>query len=1227
MALSTIDGIELRNSISLSTGHLELLWKDWSRLTTIAPDFAEPVLRFIVDADDAGILQRLERTAGCGLALGLHGCVDWQTKGAGDRKARLAFFKHPPAADAAFYRRLAQAYDGAATADRKANRLKQVSLPVWVDLMLYEVTTDTDRAIGERFYGRKRSEVAFTANLFEQMIVAAGEDAALLVRAAFLGDPKNWAAKSTVSQIISLRGFAESALRHSAVVADGLNHADADIRIHVLELMLEEKINPATFAERIVDLAVSSAKTVRKAAEPVLDSIPELATALLRKRAEEGSNDERLLAAQLLWRRNGDSERSFLDARLRDDKSAKVKAAIGELLTEAKAVEEASDTPVELPPVASVDVVVPLNNEARAAVAEMLHKGWESANQHALKYPKHGKPPAAQDDGEVQRFIHVLEQPTEPQTAAGLSNLAHWNAEGAARFATRADVSLIHVVRLAAIMGARNEYFFASQLQQLVSKYYFSHKPRPTLRDLSAHLQVIGQGPKTIIDQAIGQGYRAGGAYLNFDAGDVWPFFVEHGQLLEEAWNERGQYARIDDQRKRTIFKILALFPKLPPRFIRLCWDVAFNGSKKERPLAQAALDREPGKEERILAALAGGKAEHRAIAAEWLGKIEYQPAVSALKKALDKEKQDIAAGQMMVALERLGVPLEEFVSTDGLLKEAKTLLDKGVPSALKWLDLDRLPKVRWAATGKPVRKEITQWMVVQSFKVGSPEPGPRLRKYTSYFDRTEAEELGQYILESWIAQDTIPHSHDQAHEFAEKHATMMAGYAARSPQYYKGTKEEWYRTAYNGKIAEPVGTANGEKGVLAVAGACCGGRAAAPVERFLKTYYGYRVHQCKALIRMLSWIAHPSAIQVLLSISNRFRTAGIRKEAEMCVAELADRKNWTIDELADRTIPTGGFDDGLQLVLDYGPRKFTAKLNADFGVVLSNEEGKVIKTLPAPRQDDDAEKAKATKKRLSAAKKEIDSVLKLQKERLYESMCTQRTWSFADWNQFLNAHAIIRLYCQRLIWAVVEDNKVVQTFRPLEDGTLTDTDDNAVTVAPEARICLAHACNTPAETAKAWQQHLADYDVHSLFEQWGKASYQLPEEKRNETSLADFQGHLLEAFKLRGRLTKQGYTRGAAEDGGVFYRYNKNFVSLGVTATIEFTGNGLPEENRTVALTKMYFARSTGEKDSPYPSQADQLLLREVPAVLLSECWNDYRMAAAEGSGFDAAWEKKSGF
>ena len=662
---------------------------------------------------------------------------------------------------------------------------------------------------------------------------------------------------------------------------------------------------------------------------------------------------------------------------------------------------------------------------------------------------------------------------------------------------------------------------------------------------------------------------------------------------------------------------------------MRLCYDLAFNGTKKERPLARAALANDPARAERCLASLGGGKAEHRAIAAHWLGEIGHADAIPAIKKALSKEKHEAAAGQMMLALEVLGVPLEQFVSLDGLLKEAKAMLDKGVPKDLAWLDLNRLPKVKWAATGKPVRKEILQWMVLQGHKLGSPEPGPRLRQYTSYFDRADAAELGQFVLESWIAQDTVPHTHEQAHKHAEQHAAQMARGHATHPQYYKGTPDEWYRTAYNQKIAEPVGSANGEKGVLAVAGACCDGRAGPPVDRFLRTYFGYRVHQCKALIRMLSWVEQPSAIQVLLSVSNRFRTAGIRKEAEAVVTDLAERKGWTLDELADRTIPTAGFDgDGLTMTLDYGgERRFVAKLDEEFSVVLTTADGKVVKSLPAPRQDEDADKAKAAKKALAAAKKEVEAVLKLQRERLYEGMCTQRTWAFADWDAYLNRHPIVRRYCQRLVWGVVVDGRVTATFRPLDDGTLTDTADDAVTVPPVARVVLPHVCTTPPEVAKAWQQHLADYDVKPLFEQFAKAAYAVPAERRHETAIADFNGHLVEAFKLRGRLSKQGYTRGAAQDGGWFMDYHKHFPTLGLTATVDFTGSPMPEENRTVAILTLHFARKVEGQESTWAGSDSYVPLGEVPAVLLSECWNDVRLAAAEGPGFDPEWEKKSAY
>jgi hypothetical protein len=239
--------------------------------------------------------------------------------------------------------------------------------------------------------------------------------------------------------------------------------------------------------------------------------------------------------------------------------------------------------------------------------------------------------------------------------------------------------------------------------------------------------------------------------------------------------------------------------------------------------------------------------------------------------------------------------------------------------------------------------------------------------------------------------------------------------------------------------------------------------------------------------------------------------------------------------------------------------------------------------------------------------------------------MCTQRSWTFADWDTYLNKHPILKRYAQRLVWgAVDEKGNVTHTFRPMEDGSLTDTNDDAVALAPTAKVRLAHAVAVPPDVAAAWRQHFADYNVDPLFQQFGPSQYALPDGQKEETDVNDFLGHMLQAFKLRGRLTKAGYTRGQAERGGWFYLYKKNFPSLGLEAVIEFTGNGLPETDRPVALQRLYFSRAGGD-DSGFSYGADKLLLGDVPRVLLSECYNDLRSAAADGKGFDADWEKKS--
>ena len=197
-------------------------------------------------------------------------------------------------------------------------------------------------------------------------------------------------------------------------------------------------------------------------------------------------------------------------------------------------------------------------------------------------------------------------------------------------------------------------------------------------------------------------------------------------------------------------------------------------------------------------------------------------------------------------------------------------------------------------------------------------------------------------------------------------------------------TQGKLYQKGLSARLAELKGSAIKEKGILAISAVCCGAPAVPIINNYLKTYYGGRMEQCIALLQVLNWIEDFSAIQLLLSVANRFRTKGIQEEAERLVNQLAERKGWTKDELSDRTIPWCGFTEKDKIVLDYGTRQFTAILDKDFNFILSDSAGKTIKSLPEARKEDDEEQVKVTKKLFTDAKKQLKQVLTLQKERLF---------------------------------------------------------------------------------------------------------------------------------------------------------------------------------------------------------------------------------------------------
>ncbi|MBE9140259.1 DUF4132 domain-containing protein [Nodosilinea sp. LEGE 07088] len=808
-------------------------------------------------------------------------------------------------------------------------------------------------------------------------------------------------------------------------------------------------------------------------------------------------------------------------------------------------------------------------------------------------------------------------------------------------FLASPDTSLIQAVRLLILMRylsverlQRYSTLFNDEGHELLRLYRQHHPECGGLRELAAVLDVLQLIPSRIGIEILNAWEES--QFWRWGSDAIWPYFAERLQLLENAltinavgscWD--GNYYERQQQR-RNAFKVLKTFPQPPAQLVSRLWKLAFEGPKAERSIVQDCLNAFDESLNRILAALSDPSREIRTIAAAWLGDRGDLTAVEPLRAVLKREKSDRVKDTMRRTLEKLGAPVEEALNRDRLLKESQALLKQGLPPALNWFPWSAMPAVHWGDTGEPVAIDILKGLLLQCFKQKNPEPGPILRRYAELWQPAEREALGQFVLESWIAQDTSPrYTPEEADQIAQQRAQQHIQYYQQYASQYGGsyvppTYEEYYRSEYNRLTRDCIGTANREKGMLAIAAACCGAGAVAPVRTYLKTWYGNRMAQCKSLLTVLAWTEDDGAIQLLLSVAGRFRTKGIQKEAEQLVAELAERKGWSRDELSDRTIPTAGFDEGAEQTLDYGSRQFTLLLAPDLSLVLKNLEGKVIKALPAARKDDDPDQVKAARHQLSSAKKQIKQVLTLQHERLYEAMCTQRAWRFHDWDTYLNRHPIVGRYCQRLVWALYDGDALVQTVRPLEDRTLTDPNDDDVTPDSQVTVRLAHACTIPAAAVAAWQSHFADYDVTPLFPQFRSSAYALPDDQQQSTELANFEGYLLEAFKLRGFLSKRGYVRGQTEDAGWFYSYQKRFAELGIDVVVGFSGNFLPEENRLVALTKVTFHQVPKQGEPEYVYSRPNLPLGELPAVLLSEVWTEVQAIAALGSGYDPNWEKK---
>jgi hypothetical protein len=1081
-----------------------------------------------------------------------------------------------------------------------------------------------------------------TCGLIEAMLQEDGLEPSALIVACFATPvDMGYGVAQRLLMLTDLPDYPKALQRHVEAIRPHLLASSVAQRVHVLAMLAPAASETLDqLAPQLCELGVASSKQVRVPAENALKRCGSAVSAPLRELALHGKPEQRLHALRLLHQlagaRGDEAELAFARETAAADKAPSVQALVGEWEAGHRDGDQEEERyEVVLPTIDWSATACHVPKEALAKlwkdINESITRSNASAREHHARMAAQGhKFPLRQEDVFTEADAVALQaylesgQPRPPKRSGHPGR--GWNhvTQAAVKLADTEGVqpvAMFKVLQFFAIATSHDGMLMHPAIQVFGAMHRRTGKP--TLLELSCMVDAIGQPGQALLRNychAWGAGFAG-----DWPNEHVWPFFAHHIEAVLQALlhNTVKDYAF----GRAGLFRALATLPRPPAAAVNALFTLALGPGKTDRGPAQEALQHHPDKEARIIAALEDGKAETRAVAAQWLARLRHLPAVPTLEKAVAKEKHDVAKGAMLDALQALGQPVERYLDRAALATEAAKSLAKGLPKDLEWFPWSALPEVHWADSGAAVPPDVLRWMIVQAVKQKLPEPNAVLRKYCEMFDARDREALGQFVLETWLREDVRPISPEEALRRAQSLAQSTHNSIASYPQYYQDSPhlgksvDELTAAFLPSQLRQPEGSAAATKGLLAIAAACARERAAGPTQRYLKEWYGSRAAQGKALIAMLAWIDHPSATQLMLAIGTRFRTKSFQEEATRQAEALAERKGWTLAELADRTVPSAGFDEAGVLELNYGPRTFVARLLPDFKIELFNPEGKKIAALPEPRQDDDMEQAKEAKKAFSAAKKELKSIVDLQTDRLYEALCTEREWPAPDWAAYLLQHPVLRHLVQRLVWVELVDGKPARVFRPLDDGTLTDHEDNAVVLAEGARVRLAHDSLLDSEAVSAWQQHLVDYEIKPLFQQLGKGNYSLPDAKLKDDAIKDFEGHLIEAFALRGRALKLGYTRGAAEDGGWFHVYEKRFPTLGLQAVIEFTGNPLPEENRTVALLNLSFASSADNSGW----QRSKLPLAKVPKVLLSECYNDLRLIAADGTGYDADWQKKS--
>ena len=325
-------------------------------------------------------------------------------------------------------------------------------------------------------------------------------------------------------------------------------------------------------------------------------------------------------------------------------------------------------------------------------------------------------------------------------------------------------------------------------------------------------------------------------------------------------------------------------------------------------------------------------------------------------------------------------------------------------------------------------------------------------------------------------------------------------------------------------------------------------------------------------------------ALMTVDNISRKYKSRAVRAAAVDALANAAKQLGLTTQELADKIVPDMGFDEKMCRTFDFGSRKFSVYLTPQLDIEIFEGEKK-LKNLPKIGVNDDpalAEKATADFKEM---KKQMKTVVEAQKQRLEYVLMLDRKWTAEAWKALFVKNPLMHCFAIGLIWGIYENGCLKTSFRYLDDGSFTNSDDDEIELSEVMQIGLVHPLELTEHEKEAWLEQLDDYEIIQPFDQLKRKVYKVAESDKDKTACEIFKNTEITNTTLVNRMTKAGWYKGQAQDAGFFYEFIRNdisgkkkdpdgkLVNIGMTAELKFSGTYIGYyEIEDVTVEELYF-------------------------------------------------------